>query len=312
MPPTSNRYLVTGGAGFIGSHIVDALVERGDQVRVLDNLSSGSLTNISRSLGSIEFVKGSILDPVVVDEAAAGCAGVFHLAAAVSVQESIEEPVPVHETNALGTLLVLEGARKAGAKVVFSSSAAVYGDDPALPKLEDMATFPISPYGVQKLMGEHYVRNYGLLHGIGGVCLRYFNVYGPRQNPKSPYSGVISKFIDWAVAGSPLAIFGDGKQTRDFVYVGDVVRANLLAMSAAGPDCRVLNVGTGVETDLLELSKVIVNAAGTGATVRHEAARTGDILRSVCDPSGAQEAIGFRAERSLEAGLAETVRSFRA
>jgi len=311
MASTHSVYLVTGGAGFIGSHIVDALLARGDEVRVLDDLSTGDLANLKDSLPRIDFFKGSILDEAAVTEAAAGCAGVFHLAAAVSVQESIEQPIPVHQTNALGTLMVLEAARQAGARVVFSSSAAVYGDDPALPKREDMSTFPISPYGIQKLMGEHYLRTYGLLHGVGGCSLRYFNIYGPRQNPSSPYSGVISKFIDAALAGRQVTIFGDGLQTRDFVFVADVVRANLLAMDAPKAAGQSFNVGTGVETNLVRLADLIVEAAGTGAPVSHAAARSGDILGSVSDPSATAEAFGFRAERSLDSGLRETVASLR-
>lgn len=311
MPATSSRYLVTGGAGFIGSHIVDALIARGDQVRVLDNLSSGRLANIERHWDQMEFIKGSVLDARAVDAAAEGCKGVFHLAAAVSVQESIDDPIPVHETNALGTLMVLEGARKAGAGIVFSSSAAVYGDDPALPKREDMITIPISPYGAQKLIGEHYVRMYSRLHSVAGFSLRYFNVYGPRQNPSSPYSGVISKFADAALADKALTIFGDGLQTRDFVFVADVVRANLLAMNAGTGDGRAINIGTGEETDLVHLAAAIVEAAGTGAPVLHAAHRPGDILRSVSDPSLAASTISFEAEQPLPEGLKQTLASLR-
>jgi UDP-glucose 4-epimerase len=309
VPPIPTRYLVTGGAGFVGSHIVDALVERGDEVRVLDDLSTGNLGNLAQSIGRIEFIKGSILDDALTAEAAGGCTGIFHLAAVVSVQESIECPIPVHQTNSLGTLIVLEAARRANASVVFSSSAAVYGDDPQLPKREDMQTAPISPYGIQKLAGEHYVRTYSLLHGIGGCSLRYFNIYGPRQNPSSPYSGVISKFVDAALAGEPLTIFGDGKQTRDFVFVGDVVQANLSAMDSANARGLSLNVGTGIETNLIRLANEIVAAAGSSSQIRHSEAKAGDILRSVSDPSATERILGFKAAVSLEHGLGMTVES---
>jgi len=307
----SKTFLVTGGAGFIGSHIVDALVEKGHKVRVLDDLSMGFLSNLEQVRDKIEFVQGSILDEGLVNEMARGCHGIFHLAAVTSVPQSLEEPIFVHKVNALGTLTVIEAARKAGARVVFSSSAAVYGDDPALPKKEGMATFPISPYGVQKLMGEHYLRNFHSLFGLQGFCLRYFNVYGPRQNPSSHYSGVITIFCNRALAGEPIRIFGNGDQTRDFVYVSDVVRANLCAMDADGADARPLNVGTGNSVNLTALATLIREAAGSSSPIEYTDPRPGDIVHSRCDPSNAEQAIGFKAQVPMEIGLKKTIEFFR-
>lgn len=305
-------FLVTGGAGFIGSHIVDALVERGDAVRVLDDLSMGSLANLEQAKDRIEFVEGSILDEPLVNRLAEGCDGVFHLAAVTSVPQSVEQPIFVHKVNALGTMTVFEAARKAGARVVFSSSAAVYGDDPVLPKTEGMPAFPISPYGVQKLMGEHYLRNYCALFGLKGFSLRYFNVYGPRQNPSSHYSGVITIFCNRALAGEPIRIFGDGRHTRDFIYVSDVVRANLCAMDAEGADARPLNVGTGRSVDLTTLANLIREAAGSTSPIEYAPPRPGDIVHSRSDPSAAENAIGFKAQVPMEEGLKETLAFFRA
>lgn len=307
----SKSFLVTGGAGFIGSHIVDALVENGYKVRVLDDLSMGSLSNLEQVRDKIEFVEGSILDETLVNEMASGCDGVFHLAAVTSVPQSVEEPIFVHKVNALGTLTVIEAARKAGARVVFSSSAAVYGDDPALPKKEGMATFPISPYGVQKLMGEHYLRNFHSLFGLEGFCLRYFNVYGPRQNPSSHYSGVITIFCNRALSGEPIRIFGDGGHTRDFVFVSDVVQANLRAMGADGADARPLNVGTGNSVNLTTLANLIRSAAGSTSPIEYAEPRPGDIVHSRCDPSNAESAIGFKAQVPMETGLNKTLEFFR-
>lgn len=303
--------MVTGGAGFIGSHIVDALVDKGCKVRVLDDLSMGSLSNLEQVQDRIEFVQGSILDEGLVNKLATGCEGVFHLAAVTSVPQSVEQPIFVHKVNALGTLTVIEAARKAGARVVFSSSAAVYGDDPALPKHEDMPTFPISPYGVQKLMGEHYLRNFHSLFGLQGYCLRYFNVYGPRQNPSSHYSGVITIFCNRALAGEPIRIFGDGNHTRDFVFVSDVVQANLLAMEAERADARPLNVGTGKSVNLTTLADLIRQAAESNSPIEYADPRPGDIVHSRCDPSRAQESIGFAAQVSMEQGLEQTIAFFR-
>ncbi len=307
----SKQYLVTGGAGFIGSHIVDALVARGDKVRVLDDLSMGFLSNLEQSRNKIEFVEGSILDEDLVNKLAEGCDGVFHLAAVTSVPQSLDEPIFVHKVNALGTLTVIEAARKAGARVVFSSSAAVYGDDPSLPKTEDMPTFPISPYGVQKLMGEHYLRNFHCLFGLQAFCLRYFNVYGPRQNPASHYSGVITIFCNRALSGQPIKIFGNGEHTRDFVYVSDVVQANLCAMAAEEANARPLNVGTGQSVNLTQLASLIRDGASSSSPIEYADPRPGDIVHSRSNPSNTFKAIGFRAQVPMEEGLKKTIEFFR-
>lgn len=307
----SKQYLVTGGAGFIGSHIVDALVARGDKVRVLDDLSMGFLSNLEQSKDKIDFVEGSILDEDLVNKLAEGCDGVFHLAAVTSVPQSLDEPIFVHKVNALGTLTVIEAARKAGARVVFSSSAAVYGDDPSLPKTEDMPTFPISPYGVQKLMGEHYLRNFHCLFGLQAFCLRYFNVYGPRQNPASHYSGVITIFCNRALSGQPIKIFGNGEHTRDFVYVSDVVQANLCAMAADDANARPLNVGTGKSVNLTQLASLIRNGAGSSSPIEYADPRPGDIVHSRSNPSNTFKAIGFKAQVPMEEGLKKTIEFFR-
>lgn len=307
----SKQYLVTGGAGFIGSHIVDALAARGDKVRVLDDLSMGFLSNLEHSKDKIEFIEGSILDEELVNKLADGCDGVFHLAAVTSVPQSLDEPIFVHKVNALGTLTVIEAARKAGARVVFSSSAAVYGDDPTLPKTENMPTFPISPYGVQKLMGEHYLRNFHCLFGLEALCLRYFNVYGPRQNPASHYSGVITIFCNRALSGQPIRIFGTGEHTRDFVYVSDVVQANLCAMDAETADARPLNVGTGKSVNLTQLASLIRNGASSSSPIEYADPRPGDIVHSRSDPSNTYKAIGFDAIVPMEEGLKNTIEFFR-
>lgn len=304
----SRRYLVTGGAGFIGSHIVDALVLRGDQVRVLDDFSTGHDKNLVASRLHAEVIHGSILDMDVLVDAVKGCAGIFHLAAVVSVPRSITEPRFVHDVNSTGTLQVLEAARTEGAKVVLSSSAAVYGQPATSVLTEDTPTKPISPYGVQKLSLEGYAQSYSELFGISIANLRYFNVYGPRQDPTSPYSGVISIFLDRIRSGLPLTIFGDGLQTRDFVYVEDVVRANLLAMGTSRPSL-TLNVGTGRSSTLNELVEALFEVTGNRVDVNYEATRAGDIRESVCSIELINEALGFEPEIDLKTGLARTFAS---
>jgi UDP-glucose 4-epimerase len=225
------KYLVTGGAGFIGSHIVDALVAEDHKVVVLDNLSSGHRENLASVMDRIAFIEGDIRDADSCIQAADGCDGIFHEAALVSVADSVERPRDNHDINITGTLNVLEAARSAGVRrVVFASSAAIYGNNPELPKTEAMLPEPMSPYAVAKITGEHYLKTYAELYGLECIALRYFNVYGPRQDPSSPYSGVISIFARRVGQGLPVTIYGDGEQTRDFINVADVISANLLAM----------------------------------------------------------------------------------
>lgn len=303
----AKRCLITGGAGFIGSHLVEAALADGYSVRVVDDLSSGTLTNLRTVMDRIEFCEGSVLDWPLVADFASGCDVVFHLAAVVSVQESIANPAQAHRVNAEGSLCVMEAARQSGAKVIFSSSAAVYGDEPDLPKTESSRTAPISPYGVQKLMSEHLLSVYHRVHGLESVALRYFNVFGPRQDPSSPYSGVISIFVQRMLRDQEITIFGDGCQTRDFVYVKDVVRANLLAACAPIGHGIPMNIATGSSITLNDLARAIATAVGVEPRIVYAPERQGDIRASSADVSLARRELGWSAQTSLQAGLLETV-----
>lgn len=304
----TRRYLVTGGAGFIGSHIVDALLQRGDRVRILDDFSTGHDRNLAASRLQAEIIHGSILDWDILSEAAKGCEGIFHLAAVVSVPRSITEPRFVHDVNSTGTLQVLEAAKVQGAKVVLSSSAAVYGQPPAKVLTEDTPTRPISPYGVQKLSLEGYANSYSELFKIPIANLRYFNVFGPRQDPSSPYSGVISIFLDRIRQGLPITIYGDGEQTRDFVYVEDVVQANLLAMGAR-QSALTLNVGTGRSATLNELVETLFEVTGNQVEINYEKVRAGDIRDSICSVELIEKLLGFQPKVDLKSGLGRTFTS---
>lgn len=305
-------YLVTGGAGFIGSHIVDCLVKRGHDVRILDDLSSGRRENIAHLCGSgdVDFTCGTVTDPGAVTAACEGIDGIFHEAAIASVARSVANPRATHEVNITGTLNLLIAARDAGVRrVVFASSSAVYGDAPGLPKKESMTPFPQSPYAVSKLAGEEYLRVFAELYGIAGVSLRYFNVFGPRQDPASEYAAVIPKFITRLLAGTCPVIFGDGTQTRDFIYVKDVAEANLAAMEHMVQG--VFNIACGQRIDLTTLAGRIMAGTGTRIPPRYEPARRGDIHDSVADISRASRAFGFQPRYPLDAGLDETIRYFR-
>lgn len=303
--------LVLGGAGFIGSHLVEQLVQAGYSVRVLDDLSSGHAENLSPVIGDIELVRGSILDRELLSNAVQGCRGVFHLAAVVSVQRSFIEPYLIHDVNATGTLNVIEAATKHGAKLIFSSTAAVYGEDVEQPVREDAKLTPISPYGAQKLYGEGLIRSYVRAEGLRAVSLRYFNVYGPRQDPSSPYSGVISIFARRTLEGKPLTIYGDGGQTRDFISVRDIARANILAYESDCGAGEAINIGTGNSVTLLELTNSLFRALGKHTEVVHEPARQGDIRYSCSDPSLAHDRIGFATSVSLDDGLIDLISSIR-
>jgi UDP-glucose 4-epimerase len=298
------KVLVTGGAGFIGSHLVDALVDSGCQVTVLDNLSTGKSVNLEHLQGRITFLRGDIQDPEALIEAMAGCDVVFHQAAVVSVSQTVEEPLESAIVNDLGTLRVLETARQAGVRrVVLASSCAVYGDDPRLPKYEGMRPGCKSPYALQKLTGENYAHLYHELYGLETVCLRYFNVYGPRQDPGSPYSGVISIFMSRACNGRAPVIYGDGRQSRDFVFVKDVVTANLLAGAAEGAAGHVFNVGTGDFVRINRLWDMIGQMAGISLEPRYEEARAGDILESLAGIERARAILGFDPVYNFGRGL---------
>jgi UDP-glucose 4-epimerase len=303
------RYIVTGGAGFIGSHIAQALAESHDVV-VIDNFSSGKKENLKGFPNTLSCCEGSINDLPMLRETCKGADGIFHLAAIASVARSVDDPLATHETNLTGTLNVLLAARECGVrKVVFSSSSAVYGNEPTLPKRENMSPVPLSPYAVSKLSGEYYCSVFSELFGVKTVSLRYFNVFGPRQDPNSEYAAVIPKFITRLLENQPPRIFGDGKQTRDFVYVKDVVKANLLAMKSAKTG--TFNIGSGESMDLNTLARTLAGTMGVALTPVYEKPRSGDIRDSFSDISAAKKFLGYKADYSLDQGLAETVSWFR-
>jgi UDP-glucose 4-epimerase len=302
-----NKALVTGGAGFIGSHLVQRLVEQGSEVTVVDNLSTGRIDNLSGILDSITFIEGDISDDAMLARALPGCDVVFHQAAVVSVTQTVENPVSSALVNDLGTLKVLESARMNKVRrVVLASSSAVYGDDPQLPKLETMAPNPLSPYAVQKLTNEHYAALYHGLYGLETVCLRYFNVFGPRQDPSSPYSGVISIFMLRAMEGRAPVVYGDGRQTRDFIYVQDVVRANLLAATDSRAPGQVFNVGTARSISINTLWEQIADMAEIVVSPEHAARREGDVTHSRAAIQKALDQLGFQPSTPFEDGLKKT------
>jgi len=307
MPSTS--CLVTGGAGFIGSHVVRALLEQGHAVRVIDNLSTGSVDNLAEVAGSVDFQEGDLRDPAAAARASAGVEIIFHLAALPSVPRSLADPWASHDHNVNGTMRLLEAARAAGVRrVVYSSSSSVYGDTPVLPKIETMEPLCRSPYAAAKLAGEQYVLAFARSGLIEGVALRYFNVFGPRQNPKSAYAAVIPAFLDAALTGGTAEIHGDGEQTRDFTYVANVVEANQLA--AFGPADRVsgaaVNCGAGARTSLNELLGLVERVTGRPVTRRHAPPRPGDVRDSLASLARAEAVLGYRPGVGLEEGLRRT------
>ena len=303
------KYVVTGGAGFIGSHIVEALAGVHDVV-VIDNFSSGKPKNLEGFPDSVTCITGSINDRPLLKEAFKGADGIFHLAAIASVAKSVDDPIATHETNLTGTLHVLLAARDCGVrKVVFSSSSAVYGDEPTLPKREDMPPVPRSPYAVSKLAAEFYCNVFSELFGQKTVSLRYFNVFGPRQDPHAEYAAVIPKFIARLLDNQPPLIFGDGCQTRDFVFVKDVVLANLLAMQS--PATGTFNIGSGQNIDLNTLAGNLARIMKVNLSPVYGEPRSGDIRDSVSDITAVKKALGYKAAYSLDKGLAETIQWFR-
>ena len=307
------QYLVTGGSGFIGSHIVRALLEQGAAVRVLDNFSSGKRENIeglsdSKDGNRFEVVEGDVRDANVVADAARGIEVIFHEAAFVSVPESMEKPQDCFDVNIMGTSNLFEAARKAGVRrAVIASSAAVYGDSNALPLKENTSLKPLSPYAVSKRVNEMFAELYTASFGLEVVALRYFNVYGPRQRPDSMYAAAVPIFIRRLRDGQSITVFGDGSQTRDLIFVGDVVRANLIASEHPSAVGKIFNVCTGESTRLLDLLDALFRLFPNSPKPLFAPPRAGDIYKSLGSPANAEKTIGFKAQTSLADGLKETV-----
>lgn len=306
------KVLVTGGAGFIGSHLVDYLVEQGAEVTVLDDLSTGLIANLEANLGRkerpIRFVQGSITDPVALSKSISGVETVFHLAAIASVQASVENPLATHEVGTTGTLLVLEACRQAGVKrLVFAGSSSAYGRPDSEFQTESTPLEPLSPYAASKLAGEMYCRAFAHSYPLETVILRFFNVFGPRQRPDSPYSGVIALFAKALTEGRIPTVFGDGKQTRDFVYVGDVVRCLGFAAQKPGVSGQVFHVGTGRGTDLWQLISALNHTLGTDISPKLAPARAGDVRHSCANIEKTSKYLDWSPMWSLEDGLAKTM-----
>jgi UDP-glucose 4-epimerase len=305
-------FLVTGGAGFIGSHIAEALVRRGDRVRVLDNLSTGFLSNLDPIRGEIEFIKGDLVDAPLVARAVQGVDCVFHEAALASVPRSMEHPLDTHASCVTGTVTLLDVARRAGVRrVVYASSSSVYGDQPASSKRESDLPSPISPYGAAKLAAEYYCRAFAASFPLETVSIRYFNVFGPRQDPGSPYSAVIPLFITAILSGGQPVIYGDGLQSRDFTFVGNVVEGNLLAADAPGVSGRAFNVAMGGSIDLLCLLASLNRLLGTDVQPIHADPRPGDIRESMADITMARRDLGYEPRIGFEEGLERSIEYYR-
>lgn len=301
------RYLVTGGAGFIGSHMVEELIRRGHGVTVLDDLSTGKSENLAHVRSKIEFVQESVTNLDGVRQACRGVDGVIHLAAQTSVPRSVKDPIETNLINGNGTLNVLVAARDAKVKrVVFASSCAVYGKTPVLPIRETVSPAPISPYGVSKLSGELYGQVFQQIYGLEFVALRYFNVFGPRQDPGSPYSGVLSLFNAAVMQGTQPTVYGDGEQSRDFVYVGNVVQANVLAAEAKNAPGHIINIGTGNRRTLNQTLALLEKITGRPAKANYAAPREGDIRDSQADIALAQNVLGYEPRLGFEEGLKRT------
>ncbi len=307
------RYLVTGGAGFIGSNTVDELVRRGHSVVVLDDLSAGKEENLAEVRNKITFIKGSITDIEVIRKAIFEAEFVIHLAARTSVPRSMKDPVETNRINIDGTLNVLVAARDAKVKrVVFAASSSAYGETPTLPKTEDMPPMPISPYGVTKYVGELYAQTFGRCFGLENVCLRYFNIFGPRQDPSSPYSGVMAKFCTAFLEETEPVIFGDGTQSRDFTYVDNAVQANLLACEAPNASGKVFNVGTGHRISLNAIVECLGKVSGKPLAPRYDPPRDGDIRDSQADITRARQYLGYEPTVQFGEGLERTFEWYRA
>jgi UDP-glucose 4-epimerase len=305
-------YLVTGGAGFIGSHVVSALVERGNHVRVLDNLSTGNRQNVEQFEKSVEFIHGDLTNSRAVERAVAGVEVVFHQAALASVPRSVDHPLDTNAACVTGTVNLLDAARRSGVRrVVFAGSSSTYGDQPTLVKHEGLLPTPISPYAAAKTAGELYCRAFSATYGLETVALRYFNVFGPRQDPKSQYAAVIPKFIHEMLAGRRPTIFGDGRQSRDFTFVENIVQGNLLAADAPAAVGRVINIACGESFDLIQLVAGINRALHTNLQPVFEPARVGDVRESRADITLARELLNYEPTIGFEEGLRRTVDYYR-
>lgn len=305
-------YLVTGGAGFIGSHIATALLERGDHVRVLDNLSTGSRQNLAHLGGRVELIEGDLLDVSAVERAVADTDVVYHQAALASVPRSVDTPLDTHAACVTGTLHVLDAARRAGVRrVIYAGSSSAYGNQPKMPKTETDLPNPLSPYAAAKLAGEYYCRAFTETYGLETVVIRYFNVFGPRQDPNSEYSAVIPKFVTAMLAGNQPTIFGDGHQSRDFTFIDNVVAGNLAAETAPDAVGRVFNVACGRQFSLLELIASINRVLGTRIEPQFAPPRPGDVRESLADITAAREMLGFEPLVDFEEGLRRSVGYYR-
>jgi UDP-glucose 4-epimerase len=307
----SGIVLVTGGAGFIGSHIAEALVKSGARVRVVDNLSSGHLRNLETVSGKIDFLEGDLADEAVARQCVEDVELVFHEAALPSVPRSVSNPRETHLASVEATFNLLLAAKENRVRrVVYAASSSAYGDQPTLPKVESMRPEPLSPYAAAKLVGEYYCQVFMRSYGLETVCLRYFNVFGPRQDPSSPYSGVISQFIDRLLKAERPTIYGDGEQTRDFTYVSNAVEANLLAAQTERGIGNVINIANGEQVTINRLFQIIRQMTGRDEIEpEYQPARTGDVLHSLADLTSARECLGFEPRIGLEEGLRLTVES---
>jgi len=303
-------YLVTGIAGFIGSALARAVLAQGDKIRGIDNLSTGKRENLTEILDHIDFREADLLDAVALNDACKGVDYIFHEAAIPSVPKSVIDPVASNRANVDGTLNLLVAARDAKVKrVIYAASSSAYGDTPTLPKREEMTPNPISPYAVAKLAGEHYMISFYRCYGLETVCLRYFNIFGPRQDPSSQYSGVLAKYTLQMLKGEQPTIFGDGTQSRDFTYIDNAVNANLLACKAPASEVagKVFNCATGKRSDLNETFQILKRLTGYKGEVKHGLARDGDIKHSLADLSRAERHLGYKTQVEFEEGLQRTV-----
>lgn len=304
----ASKYLVTGGAGFIGSHIVKRLVDDGVPVRVVDNLSTGQARRLDALRSAIQFIEGDLAEKKIARRAVEGIDFVLHQAAVPSVHRSVADPVGTNRANVTATLNLLESCRRAGVRrLVYAASSSAYGDTEVLPKHEDMPPHPLSPYALQKFVGERYCRLYHELFGLETVSLRYFNVFGPGQDPHSEYSAVIPKFIKGLLAKQPITIYGDGEQSRDFTYVDNVVEANLLALEAPDAAGKMCNIGCGERITLNRLVTLLEQQLGTKAQVSYTAPKAGDVRHSLADMERAKVLLRYRPEIMIEEGLRQTI-----